>query len=34
MAKGRNILDSPMNLRERLTSIINPQKGVDRKSVV
>lgn len=30
MAKGRNILDSPMNLRERLTSIINPQKGVER----
>lgn len=30
MAKGKNILDSPMNLRERLTSIVNPQKGVER----
>lgn len=30
MAKGRSILDSPMNLRERLTTIINPQKGVER----
>ncbi len=30
MAKCRNNLNSPMNLRERLTSIINPQKGVER----
>lgn len=30
MAKTRNILDSPMNMRERLTSIIDPQKGVQQ----
>lgn len=29
MAK-RNSLDSPMNIRERLTSLVNPQKGVEQ----
>ena len=30
MARKANSLDSPMNLRERLTSIVNPEKGVER----
>ena len=30
MPKKTNILDSPMNLRERLTSLVNPQKGVQQ----
>ena len=30
MAQKRNSLDSPMNIRERLTSIVNPEKGLQQ----